>query len=177
MVNMADTWDHWRPCVTRDAFVPIDRDHRFPRLSGYPHPRSRVGGARAVRRCGYVHRTFHAYFEQDRCSDCDALSTVRERDLIDNPIGRDLRVWIIRRAGGRCELCGSTVDLQADHILLRCQGGTTDPDNLRCLCRPCNSSMRGRLSASDDPWAAPQSPLLTALQDRLQVVRTVLGVA
>lgn len=56
-----------------------------------------------------------------------------------------LRYEILRRAGGRCELCGVSheeVPLQVDHIIPRALGGSNDPSNLQVLCRTCNADKR-----------------------------------
>jgi len=45
------------------------------------------------------------------------------------------------RAGRRCEACGSTSDLTADHIQAIPLGGTGQASNLRVLCRSCHGSI------------------------------------
>lgn len=57
------------------------------------------------------------------------------------------RYEVLKRAGGRCELCGvSSGDMQidVDHIIPRAKGGTNDLSNLQALCRTCNSQKRDR---------------------------------
>lgn len=49
-----------------------------------------------------------------------------------------LKAFIICRDGGRCVRCGSTSDLVADHRVSKRNGGSHHPDNLQCLCKPCN---------------------------------------
>ena len=50
-----------------------------------------------------------------------------------------LRARVIREAGGRCELCGSTERLTGDHIVSPLDGGAPfDRANVRCLCFACN---------------------------------------
>jgi diadenosine tetraphosphate (Ap4A) HIT family hydrolase len=56
-----------------------------------------------------------------------------------------LRYEILKRAGGRCELCGVSheeVPLQVDHIIPRALGGSNDASNLQVLCRTCNADKR-----------------------------------
>lgn len=75
------------------------------------------------------------------------------------PIPPNLRAFILAR--DRCcqwrdphtnELCGSTFQLEIDHILMRSQGGTNDPANLRVLCGGHN-----RLEARDAGAGRPAS--------------------
>lgn len=54
-----------------------------------------------------------------------------------------LREFVIFRDGGVCKKCKSTVDLIADHVVSRRNGGSHHPSNLQCLCHSCNSSKAG----------------------------------
>lgn len=55
----------------------------------------------------------------------------------------------IRKAEGKCEfvdrktgiVCGSTYQVQIDHIMPKAIGGSDRPENLRCLCRRHNLQM------------------------------------
>ena len=38
-----------------------------------------------------------------------------------------------------CSVCGGTEDLTGDHIVPRSRGGSSTRENLRVLCRGCNS--------------------------------------
>ena len=65
----------------------------------------------------------------------------------DDPVPGGLRYEILKRAGGRCELCGVSHDevpLDVDHIVPRAKGGDNDPSNLQVLCRTCNAQKRDR---------------------------------
>ncbi|MCM2281347.1 MAG: HNH endonuclease [Bdellovibrionaceae bacterium] len=59
---------------------------------------------------------------------------VRSRRAISAAIRRE--VW--RRAGSRCENCGSSHALEVDHIRPIALGGGSEEENLRLLCRSCN---------------------------------------
>ena len=58
------------------------------------------------------------------------------------PIG--IRAYVMERDGYACLECGSTDDLSLDHIQPYSKGGTDEPDNLRVLCRSCNSKKGAR---------------------------------
>ena len=53
-----------------------------------------------------------------------------------------LRFEVLKRAKGRCQLCGipaSVKFLHVDHIIPRNKGGTTSMENFQALCYTCNS--------------------------------------
>lgn len=56
-----------------------------------------------------------------------------------------LRRSVYERDGYRCLACGSTVDLTVDHIVPWSLGGEDTFENLRTLCRPCNSRKGARI--------------------------------
>lgn len=61
------------------------------------------------------------------------------------PISMSLRERIYNRDGRQCLECGSTANLSLDHIFPWILGGQDTEDNLRTLCRPCNSSKGARI--------------------------------
>lgn len=52
---------------------------------------------------------------------------------------------LIERDGKQCGGCGTTERLNIDHIMPVSRGGTNDLDNLRLLCRPCNSKKSNKI--------------------------------
>lgn len=52
----------------------------------------------------------------------------------------------LRRAGWRCEDCGSPEELELDHFVPWSKGGAHDLSNVRVLCGPCN-----RRKSNTDP--------------------------
>jgi diadenosine tetraphosphate (Ap4A) HIT family hydrolase/5-methylcytosine-specific restriction endonuclease McrA len=61
------------------------------------------------------------------------------------------RYEVLKRAGGRCELCGVSIDeraIEIDHIIPRKHGGSDDPTNLQALCYRCNAN-KGARDATD----------------------------
>ena len=69
----------------------------------------------------------------------------RFRGRNDDPIPGSLRYEVLKRSGGRCELCGASHDevpLDVDHIVPRNKNGSNDVTNLQVLCRTCNAQKR-----------------------------------
>jgi hypothetical protein len=64
-------------------------------------------------------------------------------------LSQSLRREILRKAGGRCSykdlktgrVCGSTYQIEVDHIWPKALGGGNEESNLRCLCRKHNQLM------------------------------------
>lgn len=50
------------------------------------------------------------------------------------------RAAVLRRAGGRCERCGSTDGVEAHHRVPVAHGGTHSPSNGKALCWTCHRS-------------------------------------
>lgn len=61
------------------------------------------------------------------------------------PIPSGIRDFVYDRDGHACRLCGTTEDLTLDHIYPWSLGGPDTPENLRVLCRSCNSSKGDRV--------------------------------
>jgi len=54
-------------------------------------------------------------------------------------IASELRGLVMERDQHSCVLCGATEDLTLDHIHPWSKGGPDTYENLRVLCRSCNS--------------------------------------
>ena len=85
----------------------------------------------------------------------EEVETILEQRITDyleirNPFGDSnfdavpgsVRFEVLKRSGGRCELCGASSrdnQIDVDHIVPRAKGGSNDISNLQALCRTCNA--------------------------------------
>lgn len=51
----------------------------------------------------------------------------------------DEKSYVLRKYKNKCSNCGVVDDLTINHIKPLSRGGTNDLDNLKTLCRACNS--------------------------------------
>jgi hypothetical protein len=62
-----------------------------------------------------------------------------------DPVPTSARYEVLKRAGGRCQLCHTGErPLHVDHITPRSKGGTNDLSNLQALCDECNLGKSNR---------------------------------
>lgn len=59
-------------------------------------------------------------------------------------IPQDVKIAVSVRDGGKCQRCGSTKDLQYDHVIPYSMGGDNSVDNIQLLCRGCNRAKSNR---------------------------------
>ncbi|WP_418789557.1 HNH endonuclease [Paenarthrobacter ilicis] len=50
----------------------------------------------------------------------------------------DVKQYVWTRDEGQCRACGSTGELQYDHVIPISKGGSNNVENLQILCGPCN---------------------------------------
>ena len=60
-------------------------------------------------------------------------------------IPQDVVGLVYMRYGGKCCECGTTKNLQLDHIIPFAKGGSSEPENLQLLCKECNQKKGDRL--------------------------------
>ncbi|MDQ0826932.1 5-methylcytosine-specific restriction endonuclease McrA [Arthrobacter sp. B2I5] len=76
----------------------------------------------------------------DRAQATVAVSAAPRGATVRQAIPDDLKQYIWTRDEGRCQACGSTSELQFDHIIPLKMGGSNNAENLQILCGPCNRS-------------------------------------
>jgi len=74
----------------------------------------------------------------------------RPRFRLDLASYRRLRQKVLERDGWRCQVCGSSQDLQVHHIQYRSQVGDDTQRNLITLCSGCHQSVHLHLSAGEE---------------------------
>ena len=94
---------------------------------------------------------------EDQRKELTSLCTQKIQGFLDAKLARQqkikipthitglMRYEVLKRAKGRCVLCGVTKEeraLDVDHIVPRSLGGKTESSNLQALCYVCNRSKR-----------------------------------
>ena len=64
----------------------------------------------------------------------------------------------------RCAICGSTKNLELDHIIPLSKGGTDEPDNLQWLCRTSNRRKRDKVSYYNSDKEAVEQMIIDSLE-------------
>ena len=80
---------------------------------------------------------------------CQPIIKLRLRPQGRAAIPTRIRDQVFSRDGGACLLCQSTESLSLDHVIPWSHGGSDSVDNLRLLCRSCNSR-RGAARFDDE---------------------------
>lgn len=69
-------------------------------------------------------------------------------------VSNRMRFAVYKRDGNRCRKCGSTRNLEVDHIYPISKGGKTTFDNLQTLCHNCNAQKSNFIEPSAIPLRA-----------------------
>lgn len=79
----------------------------------------------------------------------------QHRRLSERAIPGSIRYEVLKRAGFRCELCGTSAEeraLEVDHIIPINLGGPDTIENFQALCYKCNSNKRDTDSTDFRDW-------------------------
>lgn len=82
---------------------------------------------------------------------------------------------IKKRDGEICAQCGSREDLTIDHIHPRALGGDHEDDNLRVLCRSCNSRKGARIMSRTSYGLRPGFFVALTLKEGANSMRCHVG--
>ena len=77
------------------------------------------------------------------------------RFLDESQVSGSLRIQVLERAQGKCQLCGTSIKdapIDVDHIIPRSKGGETKIANLQALCYRCNRAKGNRSSVDYRAW-------------------------
>lgn len=74
----------------------------------------------------------------DRAKDTVAMGSAPRAATARRAIPDDVKQYIWARDEARCRSCGSTSELQFDHVIPLAMGGSSNVENLQVLCGPCN---------------------------------------
>ena len=75
------------------------------------------------------------------------LRAYNRRNWYDNKVSPATRDAVFRAYGEQCLRCGSTTNVQIDHVIPKSWGGSHDFSNLQPLCGSCNRSKSNRNAA------------------------------
>ena len=83
-----------------------------------------------------------------RLTKAQAVLDARQREPTSKreSIPDDIKLIVWQRDGGKCVNCGSTQNLEYDHIIPISMGGSNTARNLQLLCQNCNRSKGGAIA-------------------------------
>ena len=94
----------------------------------------------------------HAVLEMERkrlqrkVENAVALQHQAQQPFVRRGIPDDVKLLVMARDGGHCCHCGSSTEIQYDHIIPLSRGGSSNVENLQLLCGPCNRSKGANLT-------------------------------
>jgi hypothetical protein len=77
--------------------------------------------------------------------DAPKLEKIKDERKARKALTNEIMSAVWARDEGMCVECGSTDDLQFDHMVPYSKGGSSTVENLRILCQPCNSSRGNKI--------------------------------
>ncbi|MFB6271973.1 MAG: HNH endonuclease [Salinibacter sp.] len=89
----------------------------------------------------WIWRFVQRELEAEASASVSAPASPRRRGHIPSHVRR--AVW--QRDGGRCVRCGSTENIEFDHIVPVSKGGSSTTQNVELLCQRCNRSKSDKI--------------------------------
>lgn len=85
---------------------------------------------------------------------------MRARRAMSPDVIQAVRDAVFRRDGGKCRGCGSTEDLEFDHVTPVVEGGDSSESNVQLLCLSCNRAKGCKQGKFTDVYTSDQSTVL-----------------
>ena len=128
---------HWKPRTFKMRYLPGD-DCDIHALC------AELAGAAVVVLYGDGHAYIPSFSKHQHINPRESASDIPApqgvSDAGPKKVGKLLREAVMERDGHRCVRCASAEQLAIDHILPQSAGGPHILENLRVLCRRCNSA-------------------------------------
>lgn len=123
-----------------NVFIETRDLQRYTELS----KRSLRAAVNSLRKQGYLAKTGSVYWLVD--PETPPSKRKQRHPLY---VKAEIRNAVYERDGRQCIACGSTQNLQIDHIVPQSRGGCHDIENLQTLCGTCNLEKGDR---TQDEW-------------------------
>lgn len=114
------------------------------------HKRTLLSVINGLCRIGLISR------DGDRYAVLQVESPLGQGERLPLRVKPEVRAIVFARDGHACIACGSTRNLEVDHIVPRSRGGDHVLENLQTLCGPCNAS---KGDGDNDAWLASRRPV------------------
>ena len=91
--------------------------------------------------------TVYKYFTDVEFADLEKSKEVEKegQEYRERLIPQKVKDAVWRRAKGKCEMCGSRMNLEYDHIVPFSKGGSNTYRNVELLCEKCNRTKSDKI--------------------------------
>lgn len=142
----------------REAILKLLR--KYPKGLNIKQIRERLGKAGTQQHIDRRLRELYRHYDFRKPKDGTYTTYIligpkKEGNVTATAISQRVRAAILNLAGGRCQMCGSTISkdkirLHIDHRIPQSWGGSSEPDNLWAICSTCNEGKKNYFATFDD---------------------------
>jgi len=130
-----------------DALLPIFSMAGYEIISRHRRKvRQRQAGAAEYVRQEHALREAQISYWNERATREAAAGVFPSGERYSRQIPQDVKIAVAVRDGNQCRQCGSTENLEYDHVIPYSRGGTSSVHNVQLLCFRCNRSKGVRLT-------------------------------